>query len=140
MTIFILAAIGIIGIIFGFWSIFYGRRFAKSEYAPSYWKKLRIGIFLIGILVGILSWPGTYFMGYPLKSGNDTGRVVGIPFIVGYFDSAGRDYVGPFTMPGVLGNGLFWFLFPQILLATYIVRYNVQKTNSNEVQYAKAKN
>jgi len=45
MAIFILAAIGIIGIIFGFWSIFYGKRFARSECAPSCWKKLRIGIY-----------------------------------------------------------------------------------------------
>jgi hypothetical protein len=67
-------------------------------------------------------------MGYPLESGNEKGRVVGIPFMVGYFDSEGRDYVGPLTMAGVRGNGIFWFLFPHILLAAYSI--NIKKSNN----------
>jgi hypothetical protein len=35
---------------------------------------------------------------------------------VAYFDSAGRDYVGPLTMPGVIANMIFWALVPQIIL------------------------
>jgi hypothetical protein len=50
MIIYILAATGIIGIIIGFWAIFYLKRFEKKENAPSYWKKLRTAIFIIGLL------------------------------------------------------------------------------------------
>lgn len=122
MIIYFLAAIGIVGIIIGIWSILYLRKFAKTEYTPTYWKKLRIGVLLFSIVLGLLTWPGTYFMGYPLKGEKETGRIVGIPFFVAYFDSEGCDYVGPLTMPGVVMNGLFWFVFPHILLSAYSKR------------------
>jgi hypothetical protein len=128
MIIYILAATGIIGIIIGFWAIFYLKRFEKKENAPSYWKKLRTAIFIIGLLICIISWPATYFMGYPYNSGKAKVRVVGIPFMVGYFDSEGYDYLSPFTMIAVIGNGIFWFLFPHILLAAYFI--NVKKINN----------
>jgi len=124
----VLAVFGIFACITGFWALAYLKRFAWSENAPPYWKKLRTGILLAGIFIGILSWPGTYFMGYPFKSGNGKGRVVGIPFMVGYFDNAGRDYVGPFTMPAVIGNGIFWFLFPHVILAVYAKKINKNKS------------
>jgi len=53
-------------------------------------------------------------MSYPVHVEVETGRVVGFPFFVAYFDSEGRDYVGVLTMPGVIVNGLFWFLAPQL--------------------------
>ena len=122
MIIYILAAIGIVGLIFGFWSIFYLRKFARTEYATPFWKKLRIGVLVFAILIALLTWPGTYFMGYPFKGENETVRIVGIPFFVAYFDSEGRDYVGPLTLPGVIMNGLFWFVCPHLLLAAYSKR------------------
>ncbi len=120
IIISVLAIIGLIGLILGFWSIFYVNRFIKSEAASPNWKKLYLTVLILGILIGVLSWPGTFLMGYPISSGIETIRVVGIPFIVAYFDSAGRDYVGLLTMISIIGNGIFWFLFPHIVLAIYL--------------------
>jgi hypothetical protein len=39
-----------------------------------------------------------------------------------YFDARGHDYVGPLTLPAVLGNAVFWgVLLPQLLLAGYVL-------------------
>jgi hypothetical protein len=122
MIIYILAAIGLICIIIGGWAIYYLKKFAKTEYATSSWKNFRIFILIFAILIGLLSWPGTYFMGYPFEVEKEIWRVVGIPFVVAFFDSEGRDYVGPLTMLGIVMNGLFWFLFPHNLLALYSLR------------------
>jgi hypothetical protein len=120
MIISVLAIIGLIGLFLGFWSIFYVKRFVKSEAASPNWKKLHLTVLIIGLIIGVLSWPGTFLMGYPISSDVETIRVVGIPFIVAYFDSAGHDYVGPLTLLSIIGNGIFWFLIPQIVLAIHL--------------------
>ena len=53
-------------------------------------------------------------------------RIVGIPFYVAFFDKYGADYCGSFTHWSVIGNTIFWFLVPQIILG--IVRC-AQKVN-----------
>jgi hypothetical protein len=63
----------------------------------------------------------TFAMGYPYPTSRGVGRIVGLPFIAAYFDAAGRDYLSPLMLPAVLGNGVFWGLFPQIVLAGYVV-------------------
>jgi hypothetical protein len=120
IIIIILAIIGLAGIVMGFASLFWARSLSNGETAPQKWKRKRIIVLLIGILIGAASWPGTYFMGYPYKAeeGYPTGRVVGIPIMVAYFDSEGRDYTFPFTMASVLGNGLFWFFLPHLIVVT----------------------
>jgi len=119
MTIFF-TVLGLIGIICGviaeckIWLLF------KNNIAPTDLKKQQIISLLSGLIIGMASWPGTYFMGYPYSSGRETGRVVGIPFMVAFFDSEGRDYVGPYTMPAVIANIIFWFFVPQIILFIYL--------------------
>ncbi len=81
VTISVLAIIGLLSLIFGLWSILYVNRFTKSERASPNWKKLRAAVLLIGLIFGVLSWPGTFFMGNPLSTKGETVRVVGIPFI-----------------------------------------------------------
>lgn len=71
---------------------------------------------IVGVVTAPASWPLTYFMGYPVRVEDGTGRFVGIPFFIAYFDPQGRDYVGLITMIGVVLNGIFWFLFPQVIL------------------------
>ena len=127
MIISVLAIIGLIGLILGFWSIYYVNRFVGSERASANWKKLRLCVLIIGLLIGVLSWPGTFLMGYPISSGTETIRVVGIPFIAAYFDNTGRDYIGPLTMLSVIGNGIFWFLVPHIFLAIYLRQSGEQR-------------
>lgn len=125
MTVF-LAVLGLIGIICGviaeckIWLLF------KNNIAPANLKKQQIVSLIIGLVIGMASWPGTYFMGYPYSSGNESGRVVGIPFMAAFFDREGRDYVGPYTMPAVVANIIFWFFVPQIILFVYSRRKKVK--------------
>jgi hypothetical protein len=133
MIISVLAIIGLIGLFTGLWAFFYVNRFIKSEDAPLKWKKLRRYVLIIGLLIGVLSWPGTFFLGYPISSGTETIRVVGIPFIAAYFDSAGRDYISPLMLLGVTGNGIFWFLVPHIFLAIYLRQRGEQRNANNHL-------
>lgn len=71
---------------------------------------------LLGAVLGVATWPLTYWMGYPIQLEAQPGRIVGFPFFVAYFDSEGRDYVGPLTLPGVIANCVFWFFVPQLVL------------------------
>lgn len=116
MKNYILTGIGILGIIIGIWSIINLKKIDKYDYVPSYWKKLRASVFIFALLLGISTWPGTFFMGYSL---NEKIRAVGIPFIVAYFDSDGRDYLSSFALFSIVMNGLFWFALPNILLSVY---------------------
>jgi hypothetical protein len=134
MTIIILAIIGLAGIILGVVSLFWANSLSRAEATPKKWKRMRIMTLLLGIILGTVSWPGSYFMGYPYKGEeeNPTGRVVGLPIMVAYFDAEGRDYIGPFTMPAVFGNGLFWFFLPHVILVT---REKVRQRKGIEIGY-----
>lgn len=106
------AVFGFLGIGAGFFSLRQNWRLSVStDGAIS--RKWVVILLVVGALVGIGTWPATYFMGYPVRVGNEVWRIVGIPFPAAFFDTSGADYVGWFTMPAVLGNGLFWFLLPQ---------------------------
>ena len=79
--------------------------------------------FALGVICGIASWPLTYAMGYRFENPEGIGRIVGIPFMVAFFDSRGRDYIGSFMMFSLVGNAFFWFLVPSIALALYGRQY-----------------
>ena len=117
LFIYGIAIIGFLGILFGFGAILYVNRFVKSEHADHSWARLRIIVLLTGLIIGILSWPATGLMGYSLSSNGQTFRVVGIPFMVAYFDINGHDYVGPIAFPSLIGNVVFWFLLPHSFFA-----------------------
>jgi hypothetical protein len=121
VLILILASVGIVGIVSGVvaW------RFLRSLEATKSGRKLatlRLAALIIGIAAAGVSWPLTGRMSYSYAGTNgNAGRVAGIPFMAAYFDAHGFDYVGPLTMPAVLGNALFWFMVPQLALAGYAV-------------------
>jgi len=119
VIISVLAIIGLSSLILGLWSVLYISRFSKSEHASLKWKKQRISVLVIGLIIAVLSWPGTILMGYPLSFNGEVIRVVGIPFIVAYFDSRGHDYVGSITLLSPFGNVIFWFLIPHILFGIH---------------------
>lgn len=129
MIIIILALIGLLGMIMGIISLFWAKKIGRSETPPKNWKKLRMIVLAVGILIGLASWPSTYFMGYPYKGEKEahTGRIVGLPIMVAYFDSEGRDYISPFTMPAVVGNFIFWSLLPHTILVMK-ERYKIRNT------------
>src|SRR2546426_9269200 len=93
------AAIGLVLILVGFIAVWFCFRVAASSERPKYWRSSLVGALILGVLLAPASWLGTYWLGYPLVS-PDTGpgRAVGIPFMAAWFDSEGRDYVGPTTM------------------------------------------
>ncbi|NVN92085.1 MAG: hypothetical protein HXX11_15995 [Desulfuromonadales bacterium] len=126
MVIIVLAILGVAVIIYGIVAMIKVRRLAKDNNAPKNLRKIHIISIAIGISIGLATWPATYFMGYPYINGDETGRIVGIPFMVAFFDSQGRDYVGPYTMPGVVSNIVFWFFVPQILLLLYSKRNGIK--------------
>jgi len=110
-----LACLGFAGIVVGGFAL--GKNWVKTATGgASTWRRWLWLSLLLGVLLGAASWPLTYWMGYPIHVEAEVGRVVGFPFFVAYFDSEGRDYVGTFTMPGVIANGLFWFIVPQLVL------------------------
>jgi hypothetical protein len=120
MLIIIFAIAGLVGIVAGIYSLRWLSRFSSSGRLPIHWKSLRIGILVSGILLGLASWPLTYAMGYPYEEpGHGTGRIVGLPFFVAYFDSEGFDFVGPITPVSAFANVAFWFLLPHVLLAVF---------------------
>jgi hypothetical protein len=110
MTILLIGLViaGFAGIILGGLALRPNRRNAPQRHFAA--------AIVIGVCIGFATWPLTIWMAYPFEVEGDPGYVVGIPFFVAYFDSAGRDYVGPLTLPATIGNCLFWFFVPQLVL------------------------
>lgn len=116
LSVIVLAVLGLGGILGGIYAAFATATFSNKGPAPRKWKVIRARLFVIGIPAGLATWPLTYWMGYRVETADGVYRIVGIPFMVACFDSAGRDYVGPLTMPGVIANIVFWSLLPQVFL------------------------
>ncbi len=110
----VLAILGLVGIIAGIYSSIKANSIFKEMNTPTNWKRTRIVIIIVGLVIGMATWPLTYWMGYPIIINEENWRIVGLPFFVAAFDSAGRDYVGVLTMPGVIANSVFWALMPQM--------------------------
>jgi hypothetical protein len=111
-----LAIFGLFGIAVGVYSLRKNWKWSSSNVTGTLSRRNVVILIIIGAIVGIATWPATYFMGYPLHVGKEVARIVGVPFFVAYFDAEGADFVGPLTMPGVIANSIFWFLLPQTIL------------------------
>jgi hypothetical protein len=114
--VIVIACIGLIAVIAGVVALRSNWRFAQSEPRQAGRRLWLAMTFALGAVLGIASWPLTFWMGYPVHVETEVGRIVGIPFFVAYFDSAGRDYVGALTIPGAFANAIFWFIAPQLAL------------------------
>ena len=119
MLILTLAVLGLSGIVGGVVAWRYCARVGDSPTAPRLWRSIRVVGFVAGGVLVVVTFFGSYALGYPYDTPKGEGRVVGIPFIVAFFDHRGHDYSGPFTLLGAFGNAVFWFLFPQLVLAGY---------------------
>jgi hypothetical protein len=128
-----IAVVGLILIIVAFMALLFCFRIAGSTERPKHWRGLLAGTFAFGLVLACASWPGTYFLGYPLPDPEGGyGRIAGIPFVAAWFDSEGRDYVGTITLPAVIGNAVFWLLIPQMMLASYGKRHQrLEKTKKS---------
>ena len=105
------------------------RNWIWSKPGGGFARRWLVAALVVGVLLGTASWPLTYWMGYPIRVEAEAGRIAGFPFFVAYFDSEGRDYVGPLTMPGAVANSLFWFLVPQFVLFLLSRRANHESRN-----------
>jgi len=126
--VIVLAVLGLVGIVASIYASTKTKNIFKESERPKNWNKIRIFAFIIGGVIGVATWPLTYWMGYPIEINEENWRIVGMPFFVAAFDSIGRDYVGVLTMPGVIANSIFWALLPQLGLFLWAKRKN---TNQN---------
>src|SRR5262249_17162242 len=117
MIIVLLDIIGLLGIGAGIWAVRWLKRARLSQSLSQSQRRLRLAALILGAVIALASWPLTYAMGYPYSTPEGVGRVVGIPFMTAFFDSEGLDYVGDLTVFAVIGNMIFWFLLPQLILA-----------------------
>jgi hypothetical protein len=125
-----LAVLGLILIFVGFIALWYCVRVAASIDRPKNWRSCLAGAVILGVALALASWPGTYWLGYPLGSTYaGPGRAVGIPFMAAWFDSEGRDYVGPMTLPAVCANAVFWLLVPSMILGAHGWRHRRRLAN-----------
>lgn len=116
IIVIVLAGVGLVGIVAGLYAVYAAGKFAARGAAPAKWRLLRLSALALGVVLGVATWPLTVWMGYPIETPSGVGRVVGLPFFVAFFDSAGRDYVGPLTTPAAIANVVFWFMVPQLAL------------------------
>lgn len=116
IIVVVLAGLGLVGIVVGLYAVYAAGKFATRGPTPAKWRLLRLSALAIGVVLGVATWPLTAWMGYPIETPSGVGRVVGLPFFVAFFDSTGRDYVGPLTMPAAIANIVFWFMVPQLAL------------------------
>ena len=119
--ILVFAGVGLVGIVLGIKAWRYASRSSAHSPQPQ-WKWIRLVALIVGVALAIASFRFVTILGYPISTPDGPGRIVGWPFFVAYFDSAGRDYVGLLTYVGALGNFVFWLLVPQFLLAAYARR------------------
>ena len=117
-----LAILGLSSLVCGTLAFRAIRRFATDRADGAVTRSRRFAL-KVGAVLGLATWPLTYWMSYPYA--DDTGRVgrvAGVPFFVAYFDADGFDYVGPLTLPAVVLNAVFWFLVPQIVMYAALAR------------------
>jgi len=121
VLILVYALIGVAGVVAGGFAFRFVREVARSETRPPNLIALRRVALAVGVMFGVASWPLTGAIGYAYRTSSGVGRIVGLPFMVAYFDATGHDYLSPLTLPAALGNSIFFALCPQIILSGYVI-------------------
>ena len=133
ILIIILAAFGLIGIIAGIWAFVNDfltiRRNGWSLLCPPHY----LSTLVLGVLLSWVSWQFEV-IGYPLYYDDGRWWFVGKPFFVACFDHRGRGYIGFLSEPSVIGNAIFWFLVPRIVLSLHFTRLLTRKENPEHSQ------
>jgi hypothetical protein len=106
------AILGILGLIAGVVALRRNRSFAATEQAHKSWVQLRRWSWLVSLALAV----GSYFISFSYQAEAEVYRVLGFPFFAAAFDEAGRDYIGPLTVPAMIGNAVFFALLPHIAL------------------------
>jgi hypothetical protein len=113
------ALVGIAIIVLEMLSIRYLIRAARVDEVPV--KSMLIPAAIVaGIGLAAASWFLPMWFGYPIQLADGRGRVIGIPFLVAFFDARGDDYVSPFTLPSAIANAIVLVGVPTIALAAMV--------------------
>ena len=110
---------GIIGIIAGVLALKFVDRAASRAPSAAPWRVIRTSALVAGSCLVVATYVWVTALGYEISTPEGSGRIVGLPFFVAFFDARGADYIGWITYVGALGNAVFWFLVPQLGVAAY---------------------
>ena len=116
ITIFVAASLLMLA---GVYSLFSSLFLSLSGRGPKNWKKLCYGSLLAGLVLGLASWLGTFWMLLPYPNIAGEGWFAGFPYVAVYVDGTGYHYYFNFTQASVVANGIFWFLLPMAGLHLY---------------------
>jgi len=103
-------------------------RGAAPRLSPGAWRAAQLISVAAGVVFGLLSAALTFSMGYPVETADGNGRVVGIPFFVAYIDRLGQEYLSSLSLAGLIGNGVFWFLVPKVVVFLWAERRRLPRT------------
>ncbi|MFZ6872344.1 hypothetical protein ACO0LF_09790 [Undibacterium sp. Di27W] len=103
----------------GTYSLFASLYWSRSGNYPKNWKKLFFYSLLAGLLLGLASWLGMFWMLLPYPNIAGEGWFAGFPYMAVYVDATGYHYHFNFTQASVIANAVFWFLLPMAGLHVY---------------------
>lgn len=67
-------------------------------------------------LLGLPFAVASFFVSYTMSGDTEPYKVMGFPLMAAAFDDAGRDYVGPLTVPFFFINAVIWYFLPFLIL------------------------
>ncbi|MDP1977449.1 hypothetical protein [Undibacterium sp.] len=103
----------------GVYSLFNSLFLSRTGHCPKNWNRLCLGSLLAGLVLGLASWLGTFWMLLPFPNIAGEGWFAGFPYMAVYIDGTGYRYQFSFTRISVIANAVFWFLLPMAGLHVY---------------------
>ncbi|MFZ6638604.1 hypothetical protein ACO0LL_02635 [Undibacterium sp. TC4M20W] len=116
ITIFLAASLLVLA---GSYSLCSNLYLLFSGVRPKNWQKHFYLCLLAGLLLGLASWLGTFWMLLPYPNIAGDGWFAGFPYVAVYIDDTAYHYQFGFTKASVIANGVFWFLLPMTGLHLY---------------------
>src|SRR5258706_15503654 len=113
--ILVFAGVGLIGVVLGIRAWRFVSRSAARAPGAAPWRRVRVATLIVGLALALVSFVWVTILGYPVTTADGPGRIVGWPFFVVYFDSAGREYGGFLSFLGEIGNFSSLLFFSQFL-------------------------
>ena len=123
-TVVVLAFLGLGGMVVGTWALVAAFLPTSQFQQYSHWWLWRSAMLVVGVLSGWATWRFPLVLGYHRTFDDGRWWFAGLPFFEACFDSRGRDFIGEFTLPAAIGNVVFWFLVPQIVLSLFVRLYS----------------
>jgi hypothetical protein len=116
----LLATLAILGLAGIAWGLIAARSAFRKRSVIVLARGLRV--YPLFVAAGVILASASFFVQYPYDA---VTRVYGFPFVSAIFefhDGQWQDFVGPTTVPAVVGNAVFFFLLPHIIFDLIIRR------------------